>query len=116
MSAWEYRLIPAAAKDFASLDGSQRKIVVKALDKLISNPLPKSEGGFGSPLGNKGGTDLSGFLKIKLRGAELRIVYDLAYQDGIAYVIIIGVREDEKVYKDAERRIRDYRQWREAES
>lgn len=111
MTAWEFRLIPAAENDFARLDGSQKKLVVKALDKLVLNPLPQSEGGYGSPLGNRSGSDLSGFLKLKLRGAGLRIVYDLRYENQTAYVIIIGMREDGRVYKEAELRIDEYRQW-----
>ncbi len=111
---WEYRLTPAAMKDLKRLDGSQRKQVVKALDKLVSNPLPKSEGGFGSPLGNKNGVDLTGFLKIKLRGAGLRIVYKLVRIEGVAYVIIIGARADDEVYEEAERRMQAFEYWYES--
>lgn len=116
MRTWSYRLIPEAEKDFARLDGSQKRLVLKALDKLATNPLPRQEGGYGSPLGNKGGAALAGFLKLKLRGAGLRIVYDLQYQNETAYVIIIGLREDEQVYQDAERRIGKYRQWIDSQS
>lgn len=111
---WEYRLTPAAMKDLKRLDGSQRKQVVKALDRLVSNPLPKSEGGFGSPLGNKNGVDLTGFLKIKLRGAGLRIVYKLVRIEGVAYVIIIGARVDDEVYEEAERRMQAFEYWYES--
>lgn len=111
MSSWSYRLIPSAEKDFAKLDGSQKRLVLKALDKLTTNPLPRQEGGYGSPLGNKDGTALAGLLKLKLRGAGLRIVYDLKYQDETAYVIIIGLREDKQVYRDAAHRLEEYRQW-----
>lgn len=108
---WQYRLIPEAVKDLKRLDGSQRKQVVRALDKLMANPLPKSEGGYGSPLGNKNGVDLTGFLKIKLRGAGLRIVYKLVRIEGVAYVVVIGAREDAEVYQDAQKRMQAFEYW-----
>lgn len=111
---WEYRLIPEAVKDLKKLDGSQRKQVIKALDKLMTNPLPKSEGGYGSPLGNKNGVDLTGFLKIKLRGAGLRIVYKLVRIEGVAYVIIIEARAEAEVYESAKRRIEAFEYWYES--
>ncbi len=111
---WEYRLSPDAVKDLKRLDGSQRKQVIRALDKLMTNPLPKSEGGYGSPLGNKNGVDLTGFLKIKLRGAGLRIVYKLVRIEGVAYVLIIGAREDAEVHQDAQRRMRAFDYWYES--
>ena len=111
MSAWSYKFIPAAQKDFDTLDDSQRKRVIKALRKLALNPLPRQKGGYGDTLGNKAGVDLSGFLKIKLRGAGLRIVYDLVEKDGKAYVIVIGARQDFEVYRQAEKRLADYREW-----
>jgi mRNA interferase RelE/StbE len=108
---WQYRLSPDAFADLTALDGSQQKQVLKALDKLVLNPLPQAEGGYGSPLGNKGGVDLTGFLKIKLRGAGLRIVYKLVKIDGAAYVIIIGARESEQVYREAKRRMEAFEYW-----
>ena len=111
MSQWNYELIPAAQNDLRLLDGSQQKVVYKALDKLALNPLPRQKGGYGDMLGNKAGVDLSGFLKIKLRGAGLRIVYDLVEKDGKAYVIVIGARQDFEVYRQAEKRLADYREW-----
>ena len=60
-----------------------------------------SEGGYGKILGNKNKTNLSGFLKIKLRGAVLRIVYQLIRTE----TEIIGVREDSEIYETAQKRI-----------
>ena len=77
MSGYEVAFYPDAVKDIKRLDGSQRKIVLKAIEKIRTNPLPQNEGGFGKPLGNKAGTDLTGFMKIKLRGNGIRIVYRL---------------------------------------
>ena len=65
MSGYEVAFYPDALKDIKRLDGSQRKIVLKAIEKIRTNPLPQNEGGFGKPLGNKAGTDLTGFMKIR---------------------------------------------------
>lgn len=68
MSGYEVAFYPDTLKDLKRLDGSQRKHVFKAIERIRTNPLPQNEGGFGKPLGNKAGTDLTGFMKIKLRG------------------------------------------------
>ncbi len=57
MSGYEVAFYPDALKDIKRLDGSQRKIVLKAIEKIRTNPLPQNEGGFGKPLGNKAGTE-----------------------------------------------------------
>ena len=111
MSAWNYAFVPEAQQDMRSLDGSQRKLVYKALQKLMINPLPRAEGGYGQPLGNRDRSRRARFLKIKLRDTGLRIVYDLVRDERRAYVIIVGVREDSKVYEQAERRLASYAAW-----
>ena len=60
MSGYEVAFYPDALKDIKRLDGSQRKIVLKAIEKIRTNPLPQNEGGFGKPLGNKAGKSSSG--------------------------------------------------------
>ena len=102
---WEIKWRQEALDDFKRLDGAQKKMVLKAVDKLSENPLPKSEGGYGSPLGNKMGVNLTNLLKIKLRGAGLRIVYRLIRSENGLTIIVVGAREDEDVYKAAEKRI-----------
>ena len=56
---WEVVYLPEAQDDFRSLDGSQRLLVTKAIEKLKLNPLPETEGGYGKWLGNKNGKNLS---------------------------------------------------------
>jgi mRNA interferase RelE/StbE len=103
--SWDVIYLPEALNDLRALDGSQRLLVRKALEKLKRNPLPETEGGYGKWLGNKGGTDLAGFLKVKLRGAGLRIVYQLRRVDDHVLIIVIGAREDSEVYDTARKRI-----------
>ena len=101
---WEVRFLPEAEKDFSELDDSQKLLVRKAIKKVSQNPLPQAEGGFGKPLGNRGNTNLTGFLKVKLRAAGLRIVYKLVRQEDHMLGIVIGARADDEVYQIAHRR------------
>lgn len=51
--SYELSHLPEAVSDMQKLDGSQRKLVRKALAKLSTNPLPQTEGDMGSSLGTK---------------------------------------------------------------
>lgn len=101
---WSVVYLPEVRNDLAALDGSQRVRVRKAIQKVAENPLPDNEGGYGRPLGNKHGSDLTGLLKIKLRGAGLRVVYKLVRTETQMQVIVIGAREDDEVYVIAKKR------------
>ena len=79
-------------------------MVTKAINKVLENPLPASEGGYGKPLGNKQGNNLSGFLKIKLKSAGIRVVYKLVKINGQMLVVVIGARADDEVYDMAQHR------------
>ena len=39
---WKLEFIPEARKDLRKLDVSQRQRVIKAIDKTLKNPLPRS--------------------------------------------------------------------------
>ncbi len=101
---WALKYLPEAERDFKKLDGSRQVMVTKAIEKVQENPLPAQEGGYGKPLGNKHGRDLTGFLKIKLRGAGIRVVYKLVRTQTEMLVVVIGVRADDEVYEIAARR------------
>jgi mRNA interferase RelE/StbE len=101
---WDLDYVPEARKDIKDLDRSQQIVVTKALKKVKSNPLPQDEGGYGKPLGKKHGRDLTNFLKVKLRGEGIRIVYKLIRTETKMLVVVVGVREDEEVYEIAHRR------------
>ena len=97
---WDVQFLPEADKDLDSLSKSQQALVKKALAKS----LPQSEGGYGKPLGHKRGLNLTNLLKIKLRGAGIRVVYKLVKTDSQMLVIVVGVREDDEVYEIAHTR------------
>ena len=99
-------VLPQAEADRKSLDGSVRKQVDKAILKVSENHLPISEGGYGKPLGNKNAVNLTGLLKVKLKASGIRIVYQLIREDGMMKIIIVGVREDNEVYREAAERMK----------
>ena len=96
--SWEVNYLPEADKDIAALARNQQIIVQKAIKKVKENPLPQSEGGYGKPLGHKHGTNLTNFLKIKLRGEGIRIVYKLIRTQTQMLIVVVGIREDDEVY------------------
>ena len=100
----EIKYLPEAESDLKSLDHVQQVAVRKALNKVKTNPLPQSEGGYGKPLGHKRGANLTGFLKVKLRKEGIRIVYRLIRVEGRMLIVVIGMREDEEVYEIAQKK------------
>ena len=106
---WSVVYLPEAKQDFAELYGSQKILVSKAIKKVSQNPMPSSEGGYGKPLGNKQGTNLTGLQKIKIRDAGIRIVYQLFRTETQMLIIVIGARKDEEVYDIAEHRASKYK-------
>lgn len=103
---WNLEYTELARKDFNNLDGSVKPIVLKAILKVLQNPLPAAQGGYGKPLGNKGGINLTNLFKIKLRQHGIRIVYKLV-KDGTKNtmkIIVISVRSDNEVYTTASKR------------
>ncbi len=106
---WNLEYLPEAEKDLRELDGSQRILVLKAIKKVLQNPLPLNEHGYGKPLGSRSETQLAGLLKIKLRACGLRVVYQLRRTESSMLVIVIGVRADEEVYEIAQKRVHDHK-------
>ena len=70
----------------------------KKLAKVLENPhIPK----------NHLGGELSGFYKIKLRKAGIRLVYQVKDDELIIILLTVGKREDSLVYRIAQNRIDD---------
>ncbi|EEJ54961.1 type II toxin-antitoxin system RelE/ParE family toxin [Mobiluncus mulieris] len=105
IQSWQVRYLHKAKQDLDNLDNSQRALVLKALSKASVNPLPVSEGGYGKPLGHSAGQNLTGLLKIKLKSSGIRIVYLCRREEQEMFIVVIGIRDDFKVYREAARRI-----------
>lgn len=103
--SWDINYTKAALNDLKKLDPYNRKCILKAIEKTAERPLPPPDG-IGKPLGNHSDTKLSGYYKIKLRNLGYRVVYGLVMRDRIMEVIVISIRNDNEVYKEAEKRIK----------
>lgn len=104
MNEWSVSFLSAAEHDLAKLSHNEKTLVLKAITKVRKNPLPANEGGYGKPLGNKNGQNLTGLYKIKLRSSGIRVVYQLIRTETEMRVVVIGVRSTGEVYNEAVRR------------
>ena len=98
MKTWEIKLTEDAKKDFKSLDGRQKKLILKQFIKLETNPF------YGKPLGCKMGLDLTGYYKLYADKKKTRIIYSI--KENIIKVIAVDKRGDFEVYRIASERIK----------
>lgn len=95
--AWNIRITDEAKRDYKKIEGSIRKQVLAGILKVSEAPLP-SPNGYGKPLGNKHGNNLTGFFKIKYRGIGIRVVYTLVVDKLTMNIIVISQRDDNYCY------------------
>ena len=93
--------LPEALDDLGALDNSIRQPVIKGINKVKQNPVSKEEGGYGTPLGNKEGNNLTGLFKIKFLKYGVRVVYKLERQANLMKIVVVSVRAENKVYDEA---------------
>lgn len=105
---WYVEFLKEAEKDMKKLDHSMQIQVLKGIKKVSQNPLPVDEGGYGKPLGNKSGTKLTNLMKIKFRNIGIRVVYKIERIDEIMKIVVVSVRTDDQVYKEAANRREKY--------
>ena len=105
---WGIEFLEEAEKDMKKLDHSAQVQVLKGIRKGSQNPLSVEEGGYGKPLGNKIGINLTNLMKIKFRDIGIRVVYKIERIEGIMKIIVISARTDEQVYKEAAKRREKY--------
>lgn len=74
------------------------------LELVSQNPVSIYQGGYGKPLGNKDGADLTGLFKIKFRGSGIRVVYSIEKRNNVMTIIVVSVRTDNQVYQVASQR------------
>lgn len=80
-------------------------MAAQIFSEVRKNPLPASEGGYGKPLGNRHGKNLTGLYKIKLLKEGICVVYALVWTEISMKVIVIAARADDEVYEIAEKRM-----------
>ena len=93
-----------AKKDRKEFNNYQLDQIDKAIQKVSKNPLPQNEGGYGKPLGNKYGNNLTGHCKIVLMKLGIRVVYKLIRTDKVMKIVVVSVRSDNEVYDIAAKR------------
>jgi len=101
---FEFEYSDEAKRDLQGFNPEQRRQIGIQIEKFSENPLPKSEGGYGNPLGNKQGRNLTGLCKITLKKMGVRIVYKLIRTDKIMRIVVIAARADHEVYDIAAKR------------
>lgn len=103
---WSVEFLPEANDNLGRLDGSVRPQILKGIRKVSQDPLSD---GYGKPLGNLSGSDLSGLMKIKFKKIGIRVVYKVEITDNVMKIIIISARSDNQVYEEAEKRRKKYK-------
>ena len=98
--AYKVEFLPEAAREFAALDGSLKKIAAKQIDKLMERPE------LGEPLGKRMGIDLTGYRKIYFGKKGYGIVYEIQRQRLVILIIGIGKRERAEIYGEVTRRLK----------
>lgn len=96
--AWKVRITDEAKKDYKKIEAGVKKQVLAGILKVSEAPLP-SPNGYGKPLGNKGGNNLTGFFKIKYKGIGIRVVYTLVLDKATMNIVVISQRDDDYCYK-----------------
>lgn len=92
-----------AKGDFRDLDGGSRKRVAAA----IKNKLTVAPQSYGHPLGSRSGGDLTGLRKLVVGNRDLRIIYEVADDDRVVILWVIGNRSDDECYSLAYARVPD---------
>jgi len=105
--SWTIRITLEAKQDFCKLDRSLRKQVLAGIKKVSKAPLP-SPNGYGKPLGNKNGNNLTGFFKIKYKGIGIRVVYTLVIEKTTMNIVVISERDDNYCYNLAMKMYKKY--------
>lgn len=98
------RMTSAAKEDVRDLDGSARKLVLKAMKKLEDNPEQR-----GQPLGSKATGNLTTFRKMVVGDRDYRIVYRIEANGEVVVVWVVGGRADQECYDLAVSRLKLYR-------
>lgn len=105
---WQDKYLKEAKEDIDRLDSELREIVLAGIKKVRQNPLPQSEGGYGKPLGNKGGNNLTGFFKIKYKGIGIRVVYTLIRDVKVMNIVVVSKRDESYCYNTTSKRKKKY--------
>ena len=94
--SYKLKFLPSALKEWEKLGSVVRENFKKKLSKRLENPIVPAD-------------RLRGFTnnyKIKLRNSGYRLVYEVAEQEITIFVITVGKRDKDLVYRKAKKRKR----------
>ena len=91
---------PEAADELERLDAPVRRAVIKKVARIAEDPR------IGKPLGNRAGTDLSGYFKVYADARRIRIVYRADKAQVTVFIVAVGRREGLEVYTAAGGRVK----------
>ncbi len=83
-------------EDFKQINSHDQSFILKTIRKKLSTSPEK----YGAPLRH----NLKGFRKLKI--SDYRVIYKIEHKKIKVYVVKIGLRKDEKVYKEMMQRIK----------
>lgn len=91
LMTYKLKFLPSAKKEWDKLDSSIKTQFKNKLKKCLENPhiQPNKLRGFDNAY------------KIKLRSAGYRLVYEINNQEVVVFVIVVGKRENNKIYDKA---------------
>ena len=89
---WQVEWLDEAKKDMRKLGKAEQIQVLKGIEKVRTNPLPTSQGGYGKPF----------------RDIGIRVVYKPLLRNGIMTIIVVGIRSDSDAYIKANKRRKEY--------
>lgn len=92
--AYKIEFVPDAAREFAGLDGSEKKKVQKYIDKIATRDDPKT-------LGEALQANLSPYWKYRV--GDIRLIAEIQDEKLIVLMLVIGNRRN--VYKIANKRL-----------
>lgn len=92
-----------AREDIRDLDGTSRRVVLKALKKLESEPDKR-----GGPLGSKSGGNLTTFRKLVVGDRDFRIVYRVEKDGTVCVIWVVAKRAESECYDLAMSRLKLY--------
>lgn len=96
-------LTDEAKEDLRDLDGSARRLVLRALRKLEDSPESR-----GAPLGSRRTGNLTGFRKLVVGDRQYRVVYRVEEDGTVCVIWVIGSRVDEECYRLAMARLQTH--------
>lgn len=94
--SYELKFLPSALKEWKKLGATIQEQFKKKLEERLLEPVVPADRLRGQ----------QNYYKIKLRSAGYRLVYEVDKGEVTIYVIVVGKRENDEVYKQAIKRKR----------